>query len=336
MLIRHLIHKQGGRMVLCFFLTVLLSLACSRSDPALKDQDSRDSLSGKLTIFHAGSLSLPIRVICDSFNRLYPRIRVMTEAAGSKACARKIMDLNRECDVFASADYQVIEQWLIPEHASWCIRFAGNEMALVYAPHSRYADKIRKDNWIQYLLKPDVAYGRSDPDSDPCGVRAVLTMNLAEKYYKMTGISSDLQNKDRHHIRPKETDLLALLESRAIDYIFLYRSVAEQHGLPFLRLPDSVNLSDPGLSDWYGTVSVTLRGKQPGELMTEKGEAMVYGITIPVRAPEPALARLFTSFFLSDGMQIIEKMGQTPLVPCVSPQWDQIPEDLRTYALKPR
>ena len=322
--------------MLSLFLGVALSSGCHQAGQISENHGSREALTGKLTIFHAGSLALPIRAICDSFNRMYPGIRILTEAAGSKACARKIMDLHRECDVFASADYQVIEQWLIPEHATWCIRFAGNEMALVYAPHSRYADKINKDNWMHYLLKPDVAYGRSDPDSDPCGVRAVLTVKLAGKYYKLTEFSSLLLEKDRHHIRPKETDLIALLESGAIDYIFLYRSVAEQHGLPFLELPDSVNLSDPGLSDWYGTVSVTLRGKHPGEQMTEKGEAMVYGITIPANAPEPALAELFTAFFLSEGMQVIEKMGQTPLVPSFSPQWDQLPQALRIYALQSR
>ena len=40
---------------------------------------------------------------------------------------------------------------------------------------------------MDILLSDDVIYSRSDPDADPCGYRSVLTMMLAEKYYKKPG-----------------------------------------------------------------------------------------------------------------------------------------------------
>ncbi|MBD3322494.1 MAG: tungstate ABC transporter substrate-binding protein WtpA, partial [Chitinivibrionales bacterium] len=140
-------------------------------------------LSGKLIIFHAGSLAVPFKEIAAAFEKEYPDITVIREAAGSRTCARKIADLNRYCDIMASADYTVIDELLIPQHASWNIKFASNEMAIVYHDKSRKSKEISEANWYEVLLEDSIAFGRSDPDSDPCGYRAVLTIKLAEHYY---------------------------------------------------------------------------------------------------------------------------------------------------------
>ncbi|MBU8920681.1 MAG: substrate-binding domain-containing protein, partial [Bacteroidales bacterium] len=71
-----------------------------------------------LVIFHAGSLSVPLRRIANLYMEKNPGVNVLLEAAGSRACARKISELGRECGVMASADYTVIDQLLIPDHAS--------------------------------------------------------------------------------------------------------------------------------------------------------------------------------------------------------------------------
>ena len=60
-----------------------------------------------------------------------------------------------------------------------------------------------------------------------------------------------MSSKDKEYIRPKEVDLVALIESNAIDYMFQYKSVAIQHGLKYIELPREINLSDPSLNDLY-------------------------------------------------------------------------------------
>lgn len=240
-----------------------------------------------LIIFHAGSLSVPFKQISEAFKAENTGVNIFLEAAGSRACARKISDLKKPCDVMGSADYSVIDNLLIPEYAVWNIKFASNEMTIVYHEGSKKAEEINKDNWHTILADKKVAFGRSDPNADPCGYRAVLTMKLAEKFYKADGLSESLSKKDTEYIRPKETDLLALLESNTIDYIFLYRSVAQQHGLKYALLPDQVNLKKPEFADIYKTVSVDISGKEPGTTITKKGAPMVYGITIPKNAPNP-------------------------------------------------
>lgn len=298
---------------------------------------SKDMASGELIIFHAGSLSVPFKEAADSFQRQHPDVQFKLEAAGSVDCARKITELNRQCDIMASADYRVIEKLLIPHYTEWLIRFAANEMVLVYHDRSRYKDEVNQENWPHYLMRDGVYYGRSNPDSDPCGYRTVLSVRLAEEYYKKRGLASQLLAKDQRFIRPKETDLLALLESGALDYAFLYRSVAEQHGLPYIALPDSINLGNPDLKEHYGRATVKIAGQKPDEPITMKGEPMIYGITMIKDAPNPQMARDFLHFLLApdQGMQIMRRNGQPSLVPAPTEYYRRIPEAFQQYA-KPR
>jgi molybdate/tungstate transport system substrate-binding protein len=312
--------------ILVMLLLVMLALSCSGS----RESETRE----KLIIFHAGSLSVPMRQVADAFEGENPGVEIVLEAAGSRACARKITDLGRECDVMASADYTVIDELLIPGHATWNIKFAANEMAVVYRASSRMVEEIGEDDWYEILLRDDVSFGRSDPDSDPCGYRTVLTAKLAEIHYGVEGLAERLLGKDTEYIRPKETDLLALLETGAIDYIFLYRSVAEQHGLEYLPLPDEINLKKPELTDLYAAVSVEVSGKEPGTRITKRGAPMVYGVTVPTNASNPELAIRFVAFLLdgSKGLQIMERNGQPGLVPSPTDTYDRLPGGLREYA----
>ncbi len=317
------------------FSKLLLTTAVIFSFTACNNtaEKKAEAKNNKLTIFHAGSLSVPFKQIAEAFKVENPGVEILMESAGSRKCARKITDLNKECDIMASADYTVIDKLLIPEYADWNIKFASNEMALVYHKESRYAEEINANNWHEILLKDDVAYGRSDANSDPCGYRAVLTTKLAEKHYNKEGLADKILSKDNNYIRPKETDLLALLESNTIDYIYLYRSVAEQHHLDYLILPDDINLKRPEMANFYKQATVEISGKKAGETITKKGEPMVYGITLVKNAPNKELAMKFLDFVLSNkGMEIMKKNGQPSMVPSPSNTYEAIPESLKKYA----
>jgi molybdate/tungstate transport system substrate-binding protein len=320
-------------------LIVVLALAAlfGCSGPVKKyDTSGNNKLSGDLIIFHAGSLSVPMKEIADSFKKENPDVNIMMEAAGSVECARKITDLKKPCDVMASADYAVIDKLLIPGFADWNIKFVSNEMAVVYNSTSKRSQEINSNNWYQIMLDKNIQIGRADPNSDPCGYRAVLVTKLAEKYYKQKGLSARLIEKDQDNMRPKETDLLALLESGDVDYIFLYRSVAEQHNLKYIVLPDEVNLKNPAFAELYKTVSVEINGKKPGEKITQTGEPMIYGITIPTGAPNKTVALAFVRFLLTKekGIAILTKLGQPSVVPAATRSFDKIPDELKPFATK--
>ena len=291
--------------------------------------------SNQLIIFHAGSLSVPIKEVANAFNAENPEIKILTEAAGSRACARKITDLNKDCDVMTSADYTVIDQLLIPDYASWNIKFASNKMVIVFTEKSRYSNRIDSSNWFEILLEDDVTFGRSDPNSDPCGYRTVLVSKLAETHYQIPGFAEQFLAKDQKYIRPKETDLLALLETNSLDYVFIYHSVAVQHQLKFIELPPNINLENPRYADFYKQASVEISGKKLGERITKIGEPMIYGVTVLKNAPHKETAFKFVNFLLSEkGMRIIEKNGQPSVLPMATDSYDQIPEALKKYALK--
>lgn len=312
--------------LLSFAIATIFLFSCNNS------QNKADN--NQLIIFHAGSLSLPLKQMKEEFQKENPKVEILMESAGSVACARKITDLKKDCDIMASADYTIIDNMLIPNYSSWNIKFASNEMAIVYHESSRYANEINAENWPEILMKEDVIYGRSDPNSDPCGYRTLLTSQLAEKYYHLDGFTDKLISKDEAYVRPKEVDLLALLESNSIDYIFLYRSVAEQHELNYIVLPDSINLKNPDLANFYRTAQVEITGKTPGTLTTKTGEPMVYGITMLDNAPNKELALKFLNFVLAKqgGMKIMEENGQPSMVPSYSETYNAIPYELKHYA----
>jgi molybdate/tungstate transport system substrate-binding protein len=295
---------------------------------------SRDQ-QRELIIFHAGSLSVPIKQIAQEYEKRNPGTKIYLESAGSLVCARKVTELKKPCDILASSDYFVINELLIPDYASWSIRFATNEIVIAYLEKSKYSKVINSDNWMDILQMKDVIYSRSDPDSDPCGYRTIFSFKLAEKYYKRPGLTEMFSSKDKEYIRPQEVDLVALLESNAIDYMFQYKSVAIQHGLKYIELPKEINLSDPSKNSFYSSVSTYVAGSKPGIKMNITGDYINYSITILDNAPQKEEAINFMDFLLSpEGMSIFRKNGQDPLVPLLAEPVMKLPPRLLKYFAK--
>ena len=292
----------------------------------------RNKTPSEIIIFHAGSLSVPFKALATEYEKLNPGTKVLLEPAGSLVCARKITELKKPCDIIASADYFVINELLMPDYTKWSIRFATNEIVIAFQEKSKYAAEINALNWIDILLKNDVTFSRSDPDSDPCGYRTLLTFKLAEKYYNRIGIAEKLASKNMDFIRPKEVDLVALIEANAVDYMFQYKSVAIQHNLRYIELPREINLGDPALNDLYKTVSQDVSGGTPGSRMTVTGEYINYSLSVLDSAPHSKDAINFVSYLLSDkGMDIFRKNGQQPIIPCTSGQPGEVPKNLIKY-----
>jgi molybdate/tungstate transport system substrate-binding protein len=301
------------------------------------DSSGRSSSQHKeLIIFHAGSLSVPLKQIANEYEKRNPDTKIFLESAGSLVCARKVTELKKPCDIIASSDYFVINELLIPNFASWSIRFATNEIVIAYQGKSKYSKEINSENWMDILQRKDVIYSRSDPDSDPCGYRTIFIFMLAEKYYNKPGLTEKMSSKNEEYIRPKEVDLVALLESNAIDYMFQYKSVAIQHGLKYIELPKEINLSDPSKNDIYSSVSTEVAGSKPGIKMKVKGDYINYSITVLDNAPQKEEAVNFLEFLLSSvGMEIFKNNGQEPIIPFSTEQSEKLPSKLLKYLNKP-
>ncbi len=305
--------------------------ACCPAQPVEPTNEAGQALEGKLIIFNAGSLTVPLDELTKAFQAKHPGVTFETEAGGSNATARKISELGREADLMMSADYTVIDNLLIPDFANWNIQFARNTMVIAYTDQSEHADEINADNWYEILAREGVIYGHSDPDADPCGYRTLLVWQLAEAHYGVDGLYDTLQDHcPPESVRPKSVELIALLESGDMDYAWEYRSVAVQHGLEFVELPDEINLSMVEHADFYGQASVEIAGSEPGATVTMTGAPIVYGVTIPKNAPSPDLALEFVKFLISpDGQAIMEAQGQPPIVPATTGDMDAMPAELK-------
>ena len=119
-------------LVLILTLTLIAGCTSQPTPPA--------TLSGKLQIFHAGSLTIPFAQISEEFNKLYPDVKILTEGAGSQTTIRKVTELHKECGVIGSADYTIITQLMFPEYADWYIIFATNQMCIAYTDKSQFDD----------------------------------------------------------------------------------------------------------------------------------------------------------------------------------------------------
>jgi molybdate/tungstate transport system substrate-binding protein len=155
---------------------------------------------------------------------------------------------------------------------------------------------------------------------------------LAEKFYLKSGLYSKIfgygdhyevgeENNKKVVVRPKETDLLGLLEANQYDYLYIYKSVADQHHLKYVTLPEAVSLKSAKYDATYSEASFNIDGKKPGEVVKQIGAPMVYGITVFENKTSPANkegAIAFVNFVLSaEGQAIMKKNGQDAMNPPV-------------------
>lgn len=278
-------------------LALAALLACAPSGE--RSADTSGARAGPLVVYNAGSLARPIRAALDSFSRS-TGVTVEQESAGSLETARKLTELGQVPDVIALADAEVFPQLLVPSQTTWYVEFARNRMVIAYTPRSRFAAELTPQNWWRVLQRPGVEVGRSDPHLDPNGYRTLLTLQLAERFYAEPGLAARLlAAAGERNVRPKEADLVGLLQAGELDYIWSYESIARATGLRYLSLPHQIDLGTPGDSAYYASAAVRVRGRTPRDTIEFRGRPIVYAFSVPRAAPHPELAERFAAFLLS-------------------------------------
>ena len=273
----------------------------------------------KVVVFCAGSLTKPFERLADEFRSRYG-VDVEIEASGSRVAAKKISELGRRADVVALADWRLFPQLLYPKYCEWFAKFAANRLVLAYTDKSYGANKINSQNWMEILKEEKTRWGHSDPDADPCGYRALMALQLAEKFYRKPGLYDLLLKHKGRVVRSKSVELVVLLQAGELDYAFEYSSVAVQHKLRYVELPAEINLGDPTKAQFYSQARLRLTDG------TEvRGAPIVYGVGVPKNAPHPELALKFVKLLLSEtGQKILAECGQRS----VEPQFEGNPPEV--------
>jgi molybdate/tungstate transport system substrate-binding protein len=295
----------------------------------------------ELVVFHASSLSRVLSDLAEELEREAPDLRVHLEPSGSQVAARKITELGMRADLVAVADAALIDRMLLPSHARFNAVFATNEMVLAHKGHSRFTEEVTSENWPEVVLRAGVRLGRASPDLAPIGYHTLFVWQLAERSgrYGKDGerLEARLRERCGERATTDEAELLSLLESKAIDYAFLYRSTAEDHRLKITPLPAELNLSSPELAPRYASAAVEVAMKQAEARTRLTGSPVTYGLTIPAAAPHPAAALRLAAFILGErGQRALRRAGFRPVAPATCAQWGEAPLALRPLLLSPR
>lgn len=297
----------GQRWTISVLSLMGFGLACAPARPSL-------------TVYNAAALGPPLRDALHAFAGTPARFVIARENAPSLEVVRKLTELGVVPDVLAVADEQLLAELVLPKHAEWYVRFGTNAMVLAYGPHARYADEIRTDNWWQILLRPGVQVGRSDMRVDPSGYRADMVMQLAERFYASPGLTSRLRATiPPRNVRRAEADLSAHLEAGEFDYGWTYENLAKAHRLRYVKLPKQIDLSEPAFASDYAHAQVELPGGSGRPLVKLRGAPIIFALTVPSRAPQPALTLEFVRYVLSPaGADVLRRSGFSPLA---VPEW---------------
>ena len=293
------------------------------------------SRTTEIVIFHASSLSAVLGEAAEVFQKENPKFRIRIEPSGSQVAVRKVSELGMRADIVAVADAALIEKMMIPAHATWNAVFATNEIVVAHKDHSKGTDQISAHNWPEILTRTGVRLGRADPDTAPIGYQTLMVWQLAESSGVFGPAGAQLADRlkaqcSKDHVVHDEAELLGLLESRSIDYAFLFRSTAEDHHLKILALPPEINLSRQDQAAHYQSAQVEIRMKQGQGSTRVAGAPVTYGLTIPSHAPHPDAAVRFAAFLLGDsGRRLLARRGFHPLSPAQCVACTGLPAELR-------
>lgn len=267
-----------------------------------------------LTVTYAGSMG----VVMD--NGLGPdfskknHVDYQGQGQGAYGMARLLASKKVVADVFVSitpGPIEVLKQAGLVDQAQ---PVASTRMVIAYNPKSRFAQQFaqsgdnNKTPWWKILSEPGLRFGRTDPTSDPQGQNIIFTLKLAERYYQQPGLASTIMGD---LINPQqiaaEGGLLARLEAGQVDAASGYESATRSAKLPYVVLPDPINLSNPDYSQqWYDKVNFTL-ADHTGQPKRYHPQPLVFYAAVLNNAPHPELAQQFVRYLTSAPAQQIFK-----------------------------
>ncbi|NWC93132.1 MULTISPECIES: extracellular solute-binding protein [unclassified Pseudomonas] len=239
------------------------------------------------------------------------------QGEGAYGMARLLASKKVVADVFVSITPGPIEVLQKAGLVDKALPVASTRMVIAYNPKSTFAAALEASKnpgspaWWKVLQSPGLRFGRTDAATDPQGQNIVFAVKLAEKYYRQPGLArqilGDVQNPQQVF---GEGGLLTRLQAGQIDAASGYESATISAKLPYIALPDEINLSNPAFThDWYDTVSLQLPDKN-GQMQTLKPQPLVFYAAVLKNAPHPQQAQAFVTYLQSpEGQKLFEANG---------------------------
>lgn len=285
-----------------------------------------------VAILHAGSLTRLVQDGLGSALQSRAGITIGARAGGSVMLANGIRDRSLVGDVFLSADATVNDALMgagNEDRVRWFVTFASNSVVLAHYPRSRFAADFQRAKagdilWHEVLRRPGLALSRGNPDSDPLAYYILMVCQLAETHYGIPGLKHAILGDDlnpapigRGVPQPIGDD---------VDAAFMYLNTAVNNDLPFITLPDEINLGNPALASKYSAASYVT--SDTGQHF--RGQTIAFSATVLEDATEAADGIDVVRFLLSAaGQQLVRDHHFRPGTLLVGGDTDACPATVR-------
>ena len=289
---------------------VLGALALALSSTSFAADDFR--------VAYAGSMGVVMDKFLGPAFANQQHVNYQGQGEGAYGLARLLASGKTTADVFVSITPGPIEILQKAGLVDDAIPVASTRMVIAYNPKSSFANALAASNqpdaktpWWQILKEPGLKFGRTDARVDPQGQNIIFSLMLAEKFYKQPGLSNavlgDVQNPAQVY---GEGGLLSRLQAGQLDAASGYESATLSARLPYVALPDEVNLSNPTYAKtWYDTVSLNLTDSK-GQPQTLSPQPLVFYAAVLKNAPDHQRAEAFVDFLKSsEGQALFSQNG---------------------------
>ncbi|MGD0249319.1 MAG: substrate-binding domain-containing protein [Thermoplasmata archaeon] len=290
-----------------------------------------------LSVLGAGTLTYTFPEIASALVNETPGISAPAAAQtyeGSLDVTTAIASTGAKADVAALADFRLIPQLLEPNYATYEVVFAQTQEVLIYNSSLPGFNGITEANWAQKLIGVTSAGGNArlgvwNASTDPNGYNEIFSMMLQGMLYNgsTTAIYSHFYSgtaggyatpNSGTTILEHESQAAILLRTGIVSSVITYRAVAIQNHLPYILLDPIVGLganNTTALAD-YAKLSTQVISST-GSLTTVVPAPILFAITVPSNAPNPALGALFVHLLLSpQGSAILaQDNAWTPIFP---------------------
>ncbi len=272
-----------------------------------------------LRVAYAGSMGVVMdRLIGPAFAKANG-VEYQGIGQGAYALARQLQGKLLQADVFISITPGPIDILRSAGMIGAAVPVASTQMVISYSPRSRFVSEFEAaaqgtKPWYEVLQTPGLRFGRTDAATDPQGQNIIFTMLLAQNFYRQPGLADRIlggyQNPRQIF---SEASLLSRLEAGQLDASSGYLSAARSHHLPFIQLPDEINLSNPAMAaKWYKTVQFGIK-LASGKQVTFNTQPLVFYATVLKDSKRPALAEKFVQFLQStEGQKMFRDNGYSP------------------------
>ncbi|MBU6419294.1 MAG: extracellular solute-binding protein [Proteobacteria bacterium] len=272
----------------------------------------RASAAGAVTVAYAGSMG---KLMDQGMNPSFGAatgVGVHGIPNGALALAHLITGGALKADVFvpvSAGPAKIVEAAGLASGKA--VPVASTSMVLAYSPTSKFAAQFaaaKGADWTRIFQDPGFRLGRTDPTIDPQGQYVLFALQLAEAYYNLPGFARKVAGPMLNPAQVfAEPSLLARLEAGQIDATLGYKSAVVSQKLPFIELPDAVNLSNPALKAAYAKASLAVKGK-----IIHPSPLVFYAVALK-GAANPKAAAAYVSFLAGpDGQAIFKRFGYGP------------------------